>query len=203
MNLPVALDFMPESVHRAVRVARSRRRCALLGGLLLALCAGTSLHSWNAARRADGEREVSAQRVAHQVGVDEVIDRMTVEREDLERALNITDGFMPSVTPSAVVATLTHLMPARTVLHGVRIAMEDNPRQLAVTVRGHAAGIAEVKQLQDSLAAQPAFQRITVSESRGMEIRDRRVQAFAISFQVPLQVRVRAARSPVRQEVVQ
>jgi hypothetical protein len=199
----VALDFMPEGVHRAVRVARSRRRRALLGGLLLALCAGTSLHSWNTARRADGERAVSAQRVANQVGVDEVIDRMMVEREDLERSLRISDGFMPSVNASAVVATLTHLMPARTVLHGARIAMEDSPRQLNVTLRGHAAGTAEVKQLQDSLAAQPGFQRVTVSESRGLEFRDRRVQAFAISFQVPLQVRVRTVRDAVRQEAVQ
>jgi len=187
---------MPDQARRAVRGARARRRSALLAGLLFTLSLGVSAHSWNAARKADASRAVGAQLVANQVGVDEVLDRMTAERNELERSLRVTDGFVPAVTPSAVVATITHLMPERATLTGVRIAAEDSPRQLTVLLRGHAAGTTEVQQFQSRLAAHPAFRGVTISESRAAQVRERPVQEFAISLHVPLSVRVRGVNRP-------
>ena len=106
MTLPLPVDFMPDSVRRAVRSNRSRQRRMLLGLLLLVLSVGVSGHSWNSARRADAARAVGAQLVANQVGVDEVLDRMTAERDEIERALRITEGLRPVTTPSAVLATI-------------------------------------------------------------------------------------------------
>lgn len=203
MNAPVAIDFLPDELRRTVRAVRARRRSGLLGLLLLAVSAGVSVHSWNSARKADADRTVGAQLVANQVGVDEVLDRMSAERSELERALRITDGFMPTVTPSSVVATVTHLMPERTVLTGVRIAAEDSPRQFTVILKGHAAGTADVQQFQARLAGHPAFRGVTISESRAAEVQQRHVQEFSIGFQVPLAVQVRESKAAPRQEVVQ
>lgn len=203
MSLPTMVDFMPEETRRVVRGARSRRRSGLLAGLMMVMALGASVHSWNTARRADAARAVGAQLVSNQVGVEEVLDRMTLERNELDRALRITDGFVPAVTPSAVMATVTHLMPERAVLTGVRIAAEDTPRQLTVILKGHAAGTSEVQQFQARLAAHPAFRGVAVSESRAAEVDQRRVQQFSIGFQVPLSLRLREPAGAPRQEVIQ
>lgn len=203
MTLPLPVDFMPDSVRRAVRSTRSRQRRMLLGLLLLVLSVGVSGHSWNSARRADAARAVGAQLVANQVGVDEVLDRMTAERDEIERALRITEGLRPVTTPSAVLATVTHLMPERAVLTGMRLAAEDSPRQFTVVLRGHAAGSADVQRFQASLASHPAFRSVTISESRAAQVQERNVQEFSIAFQVPLHAPSPAAPRGRRQEPVQ
>ncbi|NBX25598.1 MAG: hypothetical protein EBQ99_06045 [Planctomycetes bacterium] len=203
MTLPAFVDFLPDATRGTVRLARSRRRTALLALLLLALTLGASVHSLNSARRAEAAKTVGLRLVSNQMGVEEVLDRMAAERNELERALRITDGFVPSITPSAVVATITHLMPERIVLTGVRIAAEDSPRQLTVLLRGHAAGTTEVQQLQTSLAGHPAFHGVAISESRAAEVQQRRVQEFSIGFQVPLTLRLREDREIRRPEAIQ
>ena len=189
---PILLDFLPDDLRRTVRMQRSKRRSGLLAGLLLVLSVGVSIHSWNSARQADAARTVGAQLVANVPGVDEVMDRMASEHSELERALRVTDGLVPPITASVVIATLTHMLPEQVTLAGLRLETEDAPRQMTVMLKGFAASNADLSEFERRLAAAPAFGAVTVSESKATEYMGKRVEEFTVSFQVPLDVQVRA-----------
>jgi len=191
MNFPV-LDFLPTDIQRAVRTQRCKRRSGLLAGLLLVLSAGVGMHSWNSARLADAARVVGAQLVANVPSENEVMDRMAFEQSQLQQALQITDGLVPPILASAVVATITHMLPEHITLSGLRLETEDSPRQMLVVLKGVAASNADVAELERTLAAAPAFRGVTVSENKATEFMGKRVEDFTISFQVPLCVQMQS-----------
>lgn len=188
---PNLIDFLPDDLRRTVRNQRSRRRSGLLAGLLMVLSLGVSIHSWNSARQADAARSVGAQLVANVPGTDEVMDRMASEHSELERALRVTDGLVPPITASVVIATLTHMLPEHVTLAGLRLETEDAPRQMTVMLKGYAASNADLMQFERRLAGAPAFEAVTVSESKASEYMGKRVEEFTVSFQVPLDVQIR------------
>ena len=189
---PKLIDFLPDDLRRTVRSKRAKRRSGLLAALLLVLSVGVSIHSWNSARQADAARLVGAQLAANVPGVDEVMDRMASEHSELERALRLTDGLVPPICASAVLATLTHMLPEHVTLAGLRLETEDAPRQMIVMLKGYAASNADLMEFQRKLAAAPAFEAVTVSESKASEYMGKRVDEFTVSFQVPLDVHLRA-----------
>lgn len=188
---PNLIDFLPDDLRRTVRNQRSRRRSGLLAGLLMVLSLGVSIHSWNSARQADAARSVGAQLVANVPGTDEVMDRMASEHSELERALRVTDGLVPPITASVVIATLTHMLPEHVTLAGLRLETEDAPRQMTVMLKGYAASNADLMQFERRLAGAQAFEAVTVSESKASEYMGKRVEEFTVSFQVPLDVQIR------------
>jgi len=193
MSVP-EINFLPTAVVREVRTRRSRRRTSLLGLLLLALSLGVGAHSWNSARKAEAARTVTTQLAsrADTPALQEVIDRLASDQSELERALRVTDGLVPAISTASVVATVTHMLPDETMLSGFRIETEDSPRQLQVLLKGCAASGTSLGELERRLAACPAFTGVTMSERKVTESMGARVEAFTVSFQVPLDVQVRA-----------
>jgi len=185
------IDFMPDDLRKAVRHRRARGRKGLLSALMVVLSLGAALHSWNGARRADAARAVSAQWVANMPGIDELLDQMSSEHSELERALRVTDGLVPPISASEVLATLTHMLPEHLSLTGLRLDTEESPRQMTIVLKGLAATNADLIALERALAAAPAFDSVTVSENRAGESMGKRVDEFTLSFQVPLNVQVR------------
>lgn len=187
------INFLPENVGRQVRARRSRRRTGLLALLLLMASLGVGLHSWNSLRRAEASRDVN-QQVASSADTPtlmEVLDRLSFDRSELERALRVTDGLVPSISTASVVATVTHMLPEQMSLDGMRIEAEESPRQLQVMLKGQAANSAALADLERRLAGCPAFRGVTMSERKAAESMGRRVEAFTVTFQVPLDVQIR------------
>jgi Tfp pilus assembly protein PilN len=184
------IDFLPRSLQRTIHARQSRRRCGLLAGLLLALSVGVSLHSWNTMRQADLARSEGAQLAARLPGIEEQMDHLAAEQASLQRALQMTDGVVPPVRVSHVIATVTHMLPDRITLHGLRIETEETPRQMLVVLQGVAASNGDLTDLERRLGDAAAFRGVSISESRAVEIEGRRVESFTLSFRVPLEVRV-------------
>ena len=189
MNLPV-LDFLPTETRRAVHVQRSKRRIALLGILLLVFSVGVSAHSWNSARKANSERSVGAMLVANAPGIDELMDEFAKEQSILSHALSITDGLVPAISASSVVASITHMLPDQVTLTGMRLETIDAPHQMTVVMSGVSANNTDLPEFERKLAACPAFRGVTVSESKVGEFMGKRVEEFKVSLQVPLFVKV-------------
>jgi hypothetical protein len=84
------------------------------------------------------------------------------------------------------------MLPEQVMLSGLRLEAEDSPRQLQVVLKGCAAGAEPLGEFERRLANCPAFEGVTVSERRATESMGRRVEEFTVSFQVPLDVQVRA-----------
>lgn len=185
------LDFMPEDLRKAVQNRRARGRKGLLTILLMVLSLGVGMHSWNSAQKADAARTVGAKWVANMPGIDELVDRMTSEHSELERALRVTDGLVPPISASEVLATLTHMLPQHLSLTGLRLETEESPRQMTVVLKGLAATNADLVAFERGLASAPAFDAVTISENRASESMGKRVDEFTLSFQVPLNVQVR------------
>lgn len=193
MSVPV-LNFLPATVHREVRYRRARRRTVLLMGLMLALSMGAGLHSWNSARHASAVRRVStqlAERTDDQT-LSETERRLASEAADLERALQVTDGLVPTISTSNVIATITRLLPEQVSLQGVRIEFEEAPRQFQVLLKGCASSGDTLGDFERKLASCPMFSGVTLSERRTVEWLGRRVDEFTVSLQVPLDVQLRA-----------
>ena len=190
MSTPL-VDFMPEDMRKVVRNRRARRRTGLLTALMVVLSLGVGVHSWNSAQRADAARAVGAQWVANMPGVDELVDRMTSEHSELERALLVTDGLVPPISASEVLATLTNMLPEHMSLTGLRLETEESPRQMSIVLKGIAASNADLLAFERRLAAAPAFEAVTVTESKASEAIGKRVDEFTLSFQVPLNVQIR------------
>lgn len=189
MILPV-MDFLPSESRRAVNAVRSKRRIALLGILLLVFSVGVSAHSWNSARNANSERSVGAMLVANAPGIDELMDEFAKEQSLLAHALSITDGLVPAISASSVVASITHMLPDHVTLTGMRLETVDAPHQMTVVMSGVSANNTDLPEFERKLAACPAFRGVTVSESKVGEFMGKRVEEFKVSLQVPLFVKV-------------
>jgi hypothetical protein len=189
MILPV-MDFLPSESRRAVHAVRSKRRIALLGILLLVFSVGVSAHSWNSARKANSERSVGAMLVANAPGIDELMDEFAKEQSLLAHALSITDGLVPVISASSVVASITHMLPDHVTLTGMRLETIDAPHQMTVVMSGVSANNTDLPEFERKLAACPAFRGVTVSESKVGEFMGKRVEEFKVSLQVPLFVKV-------------
>jgi hypothetical protein len=83
------------------------------------------------------------------------------------------------------------MLPEQMSLHGMRIEAEESPRQLQVMLKGQAANGAALADLERRLAGCPAFTGVTMSERKAAESMGRRVEAFTVTFQVPLDVQIR------------
>ena len=189
MILPV-MDFLPSESRRAVHAVRSKRRIALLGILLLVFSVGVSAHSWNSARNANSERSVGAMLVANAPGIDELMDEFAKEQSLLAHALSITDGLVPAISASSVVASITHMLPDHVTLTGMRLETVDAPHQMTVVMSGVSVNNTDLPEFERKLAACPAFRGVTVSESKVGEFMGKRVEEFKVSLQVPLFVKV-------------
>ncbi|MFN9904580.1 MAG: PilN domain-containing protein, partial [bacterium] len=58
------------------------------------------------------------------------------------------------------------MLPEQVTLAGLRLETEDAPRQMIVMLKGYAASNADLMEFQRKLAAAPAFEAVTVSESK-------------------------------------
>lgn len=189
MILPV-LDFLPIETRRVVHAQRSKRRIALLGILLLIFSVGVSAHSWNSARIADSERTVGAMLVANAPGVDELMNTLAHEQSNLSRALRVSDGLLPTISATSVLATVTNMLPERVSLIGMRLEISDSPRQMLVVMNGVAQTNTDLANFEHKLASASAFRAVTISESKAGEFMGKHVEEFTVSFQVPLCVQV-------------
>ena len=189
MILPV-MDFLPSESRRAVNAMRAKRRIALLGVLLLVFTVGVSVHSWNSARKADADRAVGVLLVANAPGVDEMLDGLAKEQAILTHALRVTDGLVPTILASSVVATITNMLPDHVTLTGMRLETSDAPKQMMVVLNGVAEANTDLAEFEHKLAASSAFRGVTVSESKAGEFMGKRVEEFTVSLQVPLCVQV-------------
>ena len=128
-------------------------------------------------------------------------------------ALPIYDRIALPVDQSSLIATVTRLMPERTSLAMIRLEVKEpakaaepakgqpaadpaqKPRVAAagrwmeITVRGYAAGNAELYEFERKLAGTRPFEGVTVSENRPIEVPGSHVQEFAVNCRVPLDVR--------------
>lgn len=185
------IDFMPEEVRHEIRVRLSRRRSNLLLVLMAVSSLGVGFHSWNSARMADIARSVEAQLAASATNDPEMTGRLAAEQTELERALRVTDGLVPPIAASTVIATVSHMLPEKVTLTELRLDVEDAPRQMQVTVKGYAGNGDALGDFERQLARCQAFGGVTMSERKVTEFHGRRAEAFSIGFQVPLEVVLR------------
>ena len=211
------VDFLPKDLHRKGLMATSRRRSSLLLGLLGAMVVGVGAHSWNQFREADARRAVSLALTTNGSKVDDVVDRLAGEQRELRRYLGVYDRLALPVEQSDLVATVTHLMPERTSLSMLRLEVreeapakpdaadgkqapkgkakaKDAPakapsRWMEVTVRGFAASNGDLYELERRLANARPFESVTVSENKPTDVPGSRIQEFAITCRIPLDVR--------------
>lgn len=203
------VDFLPADMRLRGVMTASRRRSSLLVALLVAMTVGVAAHSWNRYRAADAERGVAMQLTTASGKFDDVVDRLAAEQQALSRYVAAYDRLALPVSPRDLFATLTHLMPERMSMASVRIeAAEDRQpadaakqaaapgpkpaqrrdpdRWLEVTVRGYAAGNADLYEFERRLAHAAPFERVTVTDNKAVEVPGARIQEFSISCRVPL-----------------
>ncbi len=213
------VDFLPKDLHRKGLMATSRRRSALLLALLGSVVVGVGAHSWNRFREAESRRAVSLALTTSGSRVDDVVDRLAGEQRELRRFLGVYDRLALPVEESDLVATITHLMPERTSLSMLRLEVrEEAPakadqadgkaapkakgkakakeapakapsRWMEVTVRGFAASNGDLYELERRLANAKPFESVSVSENKPTDVPGSRIQEFAITCRVPLDVR--------------
>lgn len=213
------VDFLPRDLQRKGAMAASRRRSALLLTLLGCTVVGVAAHSWNRFREAESRRAVSLSLTTNGTGIDDVVDRLAGEQRELRRYLGVYDRLALPVEQSDLLATITHLLPERTSLSMVRLEVrEDAPakpdasdatpaparkapkgaakpaaakpsRWMDVTIRGYAAGNSELYELERKLSSTAPFESVTVGENRPTDVPGAKLQEFAITCRVPLDVR--------------
>ena len=210
------VDFLPREALRRGTFTASRRRSALLLGLLGCMVVGVAAHSWNRFREAESRRSVSLALTTNATKVDDMVDRLADEQRELHRLLAVYDRIALPVEQSDLLATVTHLMPERTSLSMVRLEVKEPPkaadapkgtvqpaapdavpakraagpdRWIEVTVRGYAAGNADLYEFERKLANTRPFEGVTVSENKPIDVPGARVQEFAVNCRVPLDVR--------------
>lgn len=220
------VDFLPRDLQRKGVLAASRRRSALLLALLGCTVVGVAAHSWNRFRQAESRRAVSLALTTNGTGIEEVVNRLAGEQRELRRYLGVYDRLALPVEQSDLLATITHLLPERTSLSMVRLEVrEDLPagseaaearpapakkapkgasapaparpaRWMDVTIRGYAAGNSELYELERKLSNTAPFESVTVGENRPTDVPGAKLQEFAITCRVPLDVRyVRPGRA--------
>lgn len=209
------VDFLPPEARRRGLESSSRRRTALLLGLLGSMVCGVAAHSWNRFREAESRRAVSLALTTNAARMDDVIDRLAHEQQELGRYLAVHDRLALPVEPSDIVATVTHLMPDRTSLSHLRLHVrseapaskpeakapsrprsaggtEAEPgaapamRWIDVSIRGYAAGNAELYEFERRLAGTPPFGGVTVSENRPIDVPGAHLQEFSITCRIDL-----------------
>jgi hypothetical protein len=210
------VDFLPREALRRGTLTASRRRSALLIGLLGCMVVGVAAHSWNRFREAESRRSVSLALTTNATKVDDMIDRLADEQRELHRLLSVYDRIALPVEQSDLLATVTRLMPERTSLSMVRLEVKEPPkaaepakgaaqpaapdaapakrtagpdRWIEVTIRGYAAGNADLYEFERKLANTRPFDGVTVSENKPIDVPGARVQEFAVNCRVPLDVR--------------
>lgn len=205
------VDFLPAQLRRRGATIASRRRSALLVGLLAATLVGVAAHSWNQCRAADARRAVSMSVATSSGKVDELVERLAAEQRELARRMSVTDRLALPVEMSDLAATVTHLMPAGTSLSMLRIERTDprptaraaeaaaksgpagakpaprrSERWLDVTIRGYARGNADLYEFERRLAGTAPFGQVTVSENSPIDVPGGHVQQFAVTCRVAL-----------------
>ena len=168
-------------------VSHTRLDCAI--GSMAGIRKGTAEAIHHAShRQAFGKTLVDQPLMAN------VLADLAIESEaaDLERALQVTDGLVPTISTSTVIATITHLLPEQVSLQGVRIEFEEAPRQFQILLKGCASSGDILGDFERKLASCPVFSGVTLSERRTVEWLGRRVDEFTVSLQVPLDVQLRA-----------
>lgn len=124
MKVDYLIEFLPQELRRQSVIAATRRRSALLVGLLTMLSIGVAAHSWNLYRRADIERQITLQICTNAIKVDDVIDRLAADQQQITRFLGVYDRVALPLETSDLIATLTHLMPERMSLAMVKLEVE-------------------------------------------------------------------------------
>ena len=211
------VDFLPKDLHRRGLMATSRRRSALLLALLGSMVVGVGAHSWNRFREAESRRAVSLALTTNGSKVDDVGARLAAAPRELRRYLGVYDRLALPIEQSDLVATVTHLMPERTSLAMLRLEVreeaatkadaadgkpapkskgkaKDAPakvpaRWMEVTIRGFAASNGDLYELERRLANAKPFESVSVSENKPTDVPGSRIQEFAITCRVPLDVR--------------
>jgi hypothetical protein len=191
------VDFLPAQLRRRGATLTSRRRNALLVGLLSVTLVGVAAHSWNQYRAADARRAVSMSVATSSGKVDELIERLAAEQRELSRRMSITDSLALPLEMSDLAATVTHLMPVGTSLSMLRIeraeqrapartAAKRPDRGLDVTIRGYARGNADLYEFERRLSGTAPFGQVIVSENTPIDVPGGHVQQFAITCRVSL-----------------
>lgn len=208
------VDFLPAQLRRRGATMTSRRRNALLVGLLSVTLVGVAAHSWNQYRAADARRAVSMSVAASSGKVDELIERLAAEQRELSRRMSITDRLALPLEMSDLAATVTHLMPPGTSLSMLRIERAEQraaaraadaakpapaspaagakpapkrpERWLDVTIRGYARGNADLYEFERRLSGTAPFGQVTVSENAPIDVPGGHVQQFSITCRVSL-----------------
>lgn len=209
------VDFLPSEFRRRGVMAASRRRSVLLLGLLGAMVVGVAAHSWNRFREAESRRSVSLALTTNAAKVDDVVDRLAEQQRELHRYLSVYERLALPVEQSDLLATITHLMPERTSLSMLRLEVKDDAaakaadaakdkaskpgdaakpaaapaRWMEVTIRGYAAGNADLYELERKLANTKPFDAVTVSENKPIDVPGSHVQEFKVTCRVPLDVK--------------
>jgi hypothetical protein len=124
MKVDYLIEFLPQELRRQSVIAATRRRSALLVGLLTMLSVGVAAHSWNLYRRADIERQITLQVCTNAVKVDDVIDRLAADQQRITRFLGVYDRVALPLETSDLIATITHLMPEKMSLAMVKLDVE-------------------------------------------------------------------------------
>ena len=187
MSVPV-IDFLPPTVRRDVAARMSRRRTGLLAALMIAMSVLAGVHSWNRARTAQADLDLETRMFAQASNIDELWDRLVSEHRTLKRGLEVTDGLVPPVQATNVVAAISRSLPEQVSISGLRIEREDAPRRLQVTMKGFGGSGSEVARFQQQLAECPVFQSVVLAERRTSELAGRRGEEFSITLQVPLEI---------------
>lgn len=212
------VDFLPRDLHRKGLMATSRRRSALLLALLGSMVLGVGAHSWNRFREAQSRRAVSLALTTSGSKVDDVVDRLAGEQQELRRFLGVYDRLALPIEQSDLIATVTHLMPERTSLAMLRMEVREEAPQKAeaadaagqkpkakakakgaptkaparwmeITIRGFAASNGDLYELERRLANTKPFESVSVSENKPTDVPGSRIQEFAVTCRVPLDVR--------------
>lgn len=211
------VDFLPAQLRRRGATLTSRRRNALLVGLLSVTLVGVAAHSWNQYRAADARRAVSMSVATSSGKVDELVERLAAEQRELSRRMSITDSLALPFEMSDLAATVTHLMPAGTSLSMLRIerveqraparqadatgagpgstagsakpAAKRADRRLDMTIRGYARGNADLYEFERRLSGTAPFGQVIVSENAPIDVPGGHVQQFAITCRVSLEAR--------------
>lgn len=220
------VDFLPRDLQRKGVMATSRRRSALLLALLGCTVVGVAAHSWNRFREADSRRAASLALTTNGTGLDEVVDRLAGEQRELRRFLGVYERLALPLEQSDLLASITHLLPERTSLSMVRLEVREGApatpkdaagakaapakrpngpaqpaptrpaRWMEVTIRGYAASNSELYELERRLSGTAPFESVTVGENRPIDVPGAKLQEFAITCRVALDVRyVRPGRT--------
>lgn len=219
------IDFLPAEARRRGLAATSRRRTALLIALLGCCVTGVAAHSWNRFREAESRRSVSLALTTNTARVDDVMDRLAAEQRELRRYLSVHERIALPIEPSDLIATVTHLMPERTSLSHLRLEMKEQAapqgppdgkqpkkqqppadagaaphapaaRWIDVSIRGYAAGNADLYEFERKLSNTAPFGAVTVSENRPIDVPGARLQEFAITCRIDLAAAPAASAAP-------